>query len=115
MSLFKQPIPTIQRKSKYRNVKTVVAGIKFDSKKEAHYYAKLLILQDYGEVTNIILQQPFEIIHNSIKICKYKADFTVTYKDNHVEVIDVKGMRTPLYRLKKKLVKAFYGIDIIEV
>lgn len=52
---------------------------------------------------------------NGKKICKYIADFRVTYADGRIEVVDVKGVRTGVYRLKKKLVEAQYGIIIIEV
>ena len=57
------------------------------------------------------------VVHNS-KIGFYKADF-VTYKNGKaIEVIDVKSEMTkklPVYRLKKKLMKAIYNIDIIEI
>jgi hypothetical protein len=44
----------------------------------------------------------------------YFADFKVTYGDGRVEVVDVKGVKTPLYRFKKKCVEAGYNIIIKE-
>ena len=101
-------------KSKYRNVKTCVDGIRFDSKREAEYYAMLKLRKYAGEIVSFELQKPFPIIVNGIKICTYKADFVEYDKDGNRTVIDVKGFKTPVYNLKKKLMKAVYGIDIIE-
>lgn len=103
------------RKSKYRNVKVEKDGIKFDSIKEANYYSKLILLQKAGEVVSFDLQPKYDIIVNGIKCGFYKADFRVYWKSGDVRIIDVKGMRLPVYILKKKLVEALYGIKIIEV
>lgn len=67
------------------------------------------------KVVEWVPQVPFQVVLNGIKICKYIADFKVTYADGRVEIVDVKGVRTDVYRLKKKLVEAQYGIKIIEV
>ena len=64
------------------------------------------------------MQVRYDLVVNNINIGFYKADF-VTYKHGKVlEVIDVKSEMTkklPVYRLKKKLMKAIYGIDIVEI
>ena len=104
-----------QAKNKYKNVKTVVDGITFDSKKEAKYYVKLKLLKDAGEITDIELQPRYDLIVNSTKIGFYKADFKVTWKSGNVQVIDAKGMKTPVYMLKRKLMKAIHNITIHEV
>ena len=106
--------------SKYRAIKTEFNGITFDSKKEAVYYRHLKLLMKAKSrnerVIEIILQPRFDIVVNDCKIGFYKADFQVYYADGTQEIIDVKGyIRTPVYRLKKKLVEAIYGIRIIEV
>lgn len=105
--------------SKYRNVQTEYNGIKYMSKKEADYAAQLdwqrKAKNPKEKVIEVEVQVPFQIILNNIKICKYLADFKVKYADGHEEIIDVKGVRTDVYRLKKKLVEAQYGIKIIEV
>lgn len=102
------------RRNKYNATKTVYNGIKYDSKKEAAYAKELDLLLNYGEVLEIERQVPFVITINEKKICTYKLDFKVTYADR-IEYVDVKGFKTSIYRLKKKMVEAYYGIEITEV
>lgn len=98
---------------KYRNVKTIVDGIKFDSKKEAGRYQVLRLLERTGQVSDLKLQPTFLIAVNGHKVCKYKADFA--YRQDGADVVeDVKGIKTPTYRLKAKLLKAVHGITILE-
>src|SRR5579859_5392531 len=101
--------------NKYHNKKTTIDNIRFDSAKEAKRYEQLKLLQAAGEIRNLELQPRYDLVVNRQKIGFYKADFR--YHDMNGEKIieDVKGVRTPVYRLKKKLVKAIYGIDIIEI
>ena len=114
---------TGELKSKYKNVKTEVNGILFDSKKEAEYYKNLLLLKQAGEVVDIKLQPEFELqegyIKDGAKIrpIKYIADFLVVYKDGHIEIIDTKGYRKDkVYLLKKKLFHyKFKSLTIKEV
>jgi len=101
--------------SKYHAVPTIVGDICFDSKKEAARYQELKLLERAGEIIRLELQPKFEIVVNNVKICDYLGDFR--YIDAHnMETVteDTKGVKTPVYRLKKKLVKAIYGIDILE-
>jgi len=105
--------------SKYHNKKTIYNGVNFMSRKEAGY-ARTLDALKYAKdpkerVVSYETQVPFQIEINSVKICKYLADFKVLYKDKHIEIVDVKGFRTEIYKLKKKLVEAQYGITIKEV
>jgi len=100
-------------RNKYRAVKTIVGDITFDSKKEARRYVQLKILVKAGVISELKLQPRFDLIINDCKCGFYKADFD--YIENGKRVIeDVKGMKTPVYNLKKKLIKAIYGIDIFE-
>ena len=102
--------------SKYRNVTTFVDDIAFDSKAEAREYAALLIREKDGEIKNLILQPEFPVTINGKRICKYRADFGfMDLTTGKQMVVDVKGMKTPVYRLKKKMVEAMYGITITEV
>ncbi len=106
-------------RNKYNAVKTVVDGITFDSKKEAKRYAELKLLEKAGEISGLLLQPPFKIEINGVKICTYIADFQYVshfkHEDDKFVVEDVKGVKTAIYRLKKKLVKAVYDIDIVEI
>jgi hypothetical protein len=102
-------------KNKYRAVKTEVDGIMFDSKREAARYMELVLLERAGEISRLELQPKYDCVVNGKKICTYKADFRY-FNANGSVVEDVKGMKTPVYRLKKKLVEALYpGVKIQEV
>lgn len=103
------------RYNKYGAKKTEYNGVTFDSKAEAHRAYELDMLKRSGEVIDIEYQPVFEVVVEGKKICKYKADFKVTYSDGHIEIEDVKGVKTPVYKLKKKLVEAIYNIEIIEI
>lgn len=100
--------------SKYNNKKVVYAGITFDSKAERDYYLYLLDLKQRGIVTDIQLQPSFllqEKFRKNGKLYReitYKADFEVTYADGHVEIIDVKGMMTKDFAIKRKLFEYKY-------
>jgi len=97
-------------KSKYRNVRT--NG--FASKKEAARYQELKLLEKAGEISDLRTHPVFRLEINGVLICKYEADFS--YRDWQGLPIteDVKGVRTPIYKLKKKLMRAIYGIEILE-
>ena len=108
--------------SKYNARKTIIDGITFDSKAEANYYTQLKLLQRAGEIVELELQPKFEIIPSfvdpagkKVRATHYIADFRVKYKDGREEVIDVKGHKTDVYRLKKKLFEQRYGIPVKEV
>lgn len=106
----------LQGVSKYHAKKTEVQGVIFDSKKEATRYQELLLLERAGQIVELELQPRFDLVVNNQKIGFYKGDFR--YKDvetGNSIIEDVKGMKTPVYNLKRKLVKALYGIDIVEV
>ncbi len=102
--------------SKYHAIKTTVNGILFDSKREAHRYYELLLLEKAGEISDLKLQVPYELIpkQKGERACIYKADFV--YRQNGETIIeDVKGVRTDAYKIKRKLMLWRYGIRIREV
>ena len=110
----------IPRTNKYRNKRTTYNGTVYDSKREAEYRKRLDLmtassLPDNQRVVKVEEQVRFPIVVNGEKICTYVLDFRVTYADGHVEHVDVKGVRTQVYKLKKKLVRAVHSIDLIEV
>lgn len=100
--------------SKYKNKRLNVDGFTYDSKAEAHYGELLRIREKAGEVSNIERQKPFQLIAvNGESIGSYKADFVFWDKlVNRQRVVDVKGIRTPVFSLKKKLVEAAYRVTI---
>lgn len=86
----------------------------FDSRREARRHEELLLLEKARDIADLKRQVPFRIEINGELVCTYKADFTYI-KTGALVVEDTKGYRTPVYRLKKKLMKAVHGIDIKEV
>ena len=81
------------KRNKFGAKKTEFMGMKFDSKWEAERYGQLYQ-----------------------KICAYVADYTYYETDENGErqyiVEDAKGVETPEFKLKKKLMLAANGIDI---
>ncbi len=108
--------PTLRRRGKYHNRFTEVDGITFHSRKEALRYQELKLLEMAGEITELELQPRFAIrwpLDERVKICDYIADFRY-YQNGRLTIEDVKGIRTGVYRLKKKLMQAAYKITILE-
>lgn len=100
--------------NKYRAIRTEVDGIMFASKKEALRYKELKFLLQEERISDLVLQPKFPIEVNGKKICTYIADFI--YNEDGIQVVeDVKGVKTSVYRIKKKLTEAIYNITIKEV
>lgn len=102
-----------EKRNKYNNKKIIVDGIKFDSTKEANRYCELKILIKAGEVKNLLRQVKFELISKTRteRAMYYIADFAYE-EDGNTIVEDVKGFKTEVYKLKKKLFKTKYP-DVI--
>lgn len=96
---------------KFNAQRTELDGIKFASKKEAHFYENLKIRKLAGEIVFFLRQVPFHLPGN----VRYIVDFMTFNADGTVKFIDCKGMKTPLYIAKKKMVEAEYPIEIEEV
>lgn len=101
--------------NKYKNKKVVVDGITFDSRKEAKRYSELKFMERCGLIKDLELQKPYELQPKFRKNNKtyqkitYIADFT--YYDierEQIVVEDVKGYKTDVYKLKKKLFEYKY-------
>jgi len=107
--------------NKYHARKTVVNGIKFDSQHEAERYLVLQDMQSRGLITGLELQKKFELIPNQYiekklveRKISYVADFVYMDK-NGMHVEDAKGLKTEVYKIKKKLMLHVWGIQIEEV
>lgn len=101
------------RVHKFNTQKAVIDGISFDSIAESKRYSELKMLARLNEISDLKMQVAYPLEINGVLIAKYIADFTYV-KNGVVIVEDVKGYLTPVYRLKKKLMKAVHGIDIYE-
>jgi LytS/YehU family sensor histidine kinase len=121
-------------RSKYGNKKAKASGKVFDSRLERSRYYTLQVLEKAGEISELRMQVPFEIIpaiYETVEVqlktktkqvqklvqraTHYVADFVYKDKDGNVVVEDSKGFRTKEYLLKKKMMRAFLGITIKEV
>ncbi len=117
----KKPSKYHNRKVEYRDPKTGET-ITFDSEKERDYYLLLKDRERRGEIKDLKRQVEIEIqrsfvdkADNKHRAIKYIADFTYyDLKDYSIHYIDVKGYKTEVYKLKKKLL-AYRNIIIEEV
>lgn len=97
------------RQSKYWSKITKVDNIDFDSTKEAKRYNDLKLLEKVWEISHLklqpkfLLQESFKYDWKTEKRISYIADFS--YCDIHWNVIieDVKGFKTDIYKIKRKL------------
>ena len=69
-----------------------------------------------GIVTQLERQIKYELSVNDVKICDYIADFRYLLEEENglskLVVEDAKGVLTPEFKLKKKMMKAINNIDI---
>ena len=95
--------------------KRTMDGIVFASKKEMMRYSELKLIEFAGDIKNLKLQPRFPLSIQEPKravstlICTYIADFEFwDVKAAKLVIEDVKGMKTPEYRIKKKLFDVLY-------
>jgi hypothetical protein len=99
---------------KYNAKKTVIDGITFDSKKEAMRYEHLKNLERVGKIDRLVLQPRYTLQDKfecadgeKLRKIEYVADFE--YEEDGVVIVeDVKGMKTDVYKLKRKWFKHNY-------
>lgn len=113
-----------RKKNKYGAEKVVYDGHRFDSKREAYRYRALQLRCLAGEITEPERQPSFELhtvnaAGERVRIGKFTADFRYRELATGVVVIeDAKSAPTKkntAYRLRKRIVEAEYGIQIVEV
>ena len=112
-----------KKRNKYGARRVEYNGVVYDSKKEAGFARMLDILKGSPELKHKVVsyktQIRYDLIANGISCGFYKLDFEVHYADGRVRHVDVKGYKKgcayQMFRLKKKIVEAIYGIKIEEV
>ena len=109
------------KRPKYGNRKVVRDGITFDSAKEARRWSELLLLEKAGAIQNLQRQVKYQLIPSQKiagkvveRACSYVADF-VYVQDGETIVEDTKGVKTPEYIIKRKLMLWIHSIRIREV
>lgn len=118
---------------KYRNKKVTYDGMTFDSIKEWKRYCELRLLEQAGAITGLRRQVKYILIpaqreqdtvgkRGGIKKGKliehevaYYADFVYEDENGNTIVEDTKGIRTEVYKIKRKLMLLHYGIRIQEI
>lgn len=95
---------------KFKAKPQVLDGIHFASKKEMYRYLALQQLKKAGEIIFFLRQVPIHLPGN----IKYVCDFVIFWTNQEVTFEDVKGFKTDVYKLKKKLVEEEYPFKIIE-
>ncbi len=110
--------PMPPKPSKYRNRITIVDGERFDSKREAQYWAELKLREKAGEIKQLSRQIPFELCcptgpDESEVVCQYIADFGYKDRDGTNHIVDVKGGKeTAMFALKRKWLFLQSGIEV---
>lgn len=116
-----------KRSNKYGAKRIRVNGHTFDSKREADRYKILKAMQMAREISELELQPQFPFMIGGKPVLmrskgfpngrrvKYVADFRYKDADGNTVIEDVKGYATDVYKLKKAVVEAIYGIKVVEV
>lgn len=106
----------------YNKVKKVeYDGIIFDSLSECKYFQFLKQQQEKGLVKSFEMQKTYTLMDKyrhpttgkAIRAITYKPDFEVTYPDDSVEVIDIKGFQTEVFKIKMKLFMSRYKVPLV--
>lgn len=109
--------------SKYHNKKITYDGIEFDSIREKNRYIQLKMLEKAGEIKDLELQKTFTLQPSfkkngtTYRAITYKADFVyLDLRTNKIVIEDTKGMRTEVYKIKRKLFEYTYpDLEIKEI
>ena len=113
---------TKPKKSKYKNIRVQYNGKWFDSKKEMRRYQQLELLQRAGKIKNLCCQVTYNLLPTTRiggqtqRKTTYTADFVYWDIEKDCEVIeDAKGMRTDVYKIKRKLMWEILRKEVKEV
>lgn len=99
----------LRTKTKYNNVWQEYKGKMYHSKREARYARDLDLRVKAKEIREWNTQVKIPLVVNKRKICSYIADFVVVNNDYSLEIHEVKGVVTPVFRIKWKLLQALFG------
>src|SRR5699024_12790627 len=106
------------RKRKYNNNFVELDGYIFASQLEADYYAELVFRQKANEICSFViqprylLQKSFEKIGKKYKKVEYVADLEIKHLDNSIEVIDTKGVKSDVFRIKENVLHKVYPFQL---
>lgn len=98
-----------KNETKYNNRKVELDGHVFDSQLEADYYAYLKLREKANDILFFIIQPRYLLQHafekdgKKYRRIEYVADFEVHHNDGSIEVVDTKGVKTAVFRIKEKM------------
>jgi hypothetical protein len=92
---------------KYHAQRTEADGIKFASKAEAARYRFLKAEQQVGRLAFFLMQTRIDIPGSS-----YRVDFVEFWADGSIVWLDVKGVETEAFKIKRRAVEALYPFRI---
>ncbi len=105
---------------KYGNKPCQVGGEKYRSQRERDRHQALLLLQRAGHIAGLtrevafVLAPAVVIQQRKRPALRYFADFVYSTADGRSVVEDCKGVRTPVYNVKRHLMKAIHNVEIVE-
>ena len=103
----------VKPKNKYGAKKFELDGVVFDSTGEARYWSVLRLREKAGEIYGLERQKRYDLTSHGVFICYIKPDYTYyDNKEKRQRIQDFKGVITPSFRIKAKLFKAQYGVEI---
>lgn len=97
--------------NKYGNVRQTYNGYNYHSKLEARYAYELDIRKAAGEIKDWRRQVKISLDVNGQHITNYYVDFEILHNDDSLELVEVKGMETDLWRIKRRLLEAVWLPD----
>ena len=112
--LLAEPAEKPSKGAKYGNVRTTFQGREYASKREAQRAQELDLMEKAGEIAGWLPQWPFRLAGG----IRYVCDFLVLLPDGTWRAEDVKSSATrkiATYRLKRKLYRERYHMEIMEV
>ena len=104
-----------KRQNKYNAKSTIYNGISYHSIKEAAYAQELDLRVKAKDIKSWDRQIKISLDVNGYHICNYYIDFKIIHNDKSVELVEVKGFVTEVWRLKWKLFEAIYSEEHPEI
>lgn len=117
LKLGKAAAPMRSKQPRVKDRRVEWQGMTFGSKAELARWQDLVLMERSGVIRDLKRQVPFDLVVNGMLVCRYVADAVYTDglpgRERRV-VEDTKGHRTEMYLMKKKLMRAVHGIEILE-
>ncbi len=97
--------------SKCHHSRTVLRGLEFQSGHEAEGCVGLVVLEEHYQIFGLRFQVRFPLAGKTF----YLADAVYLDKQLQPHIVDFKGVRTEGFRIKRRLFKERYDMEIEEL